>query len=233
MSGWDAAERLARTMGHLVVRDKQWRPTALAAKALNEWFRFDAERQLPNPRMSVQTQAARPVDFTVDLAAPIIGGLTLLAPLADAWWYATEGVARVSSTLECVDALLDMGDVFVDHGAGIGVVTLCAAMRVGTTGRVISVEPDAATRALLERNLARHGVTDRVSTQHTLDVAVLEPLVYDGWILWGIEHDSPVPMVRRLDTDLRDLANASAETGVGLLIATRPGRELHWQQSRG
>jgi FkbM family methyltransferase len=47
---------------------------------------------------------------------------------------------------------LHRGDVVLDVGAGIGVVTMLAAALVGDSGRVIAVEPIARNRALLARS---------------------------------------------------------------------------------
>lgn len=49
---------------------------------------------------------------------------------------------------------LKPGDVYVDVGANIGYYTLVAARCVGTTGRVISYEPDTDNFTLLNTNIA-------------------------------------------------------------------------------
>jgi FkbM family methyltransferase len=53
--------------------------------------------------------------------------------------------------------LLREGMVFYDLGANIGLFSLLAARLVGSTGRVISFEPDPETAVRLERNIARNG----------------------------------------------------------------------------
>lgn len=69
---------------------------------------------------------------------------------------------------------LDAGSVVVDVGANVGYYTLLASKAVGETGKVIAVEPDPTSFALLERNvqmnaaknvtLIRKGLSDRRAT---------------------------------------------------------------------
>jgi FkbM family methyltransferase len=54
-------------------------------------------------------------------------------------------------------ATLRPGDTFVDVGAHVGYFTVLAARRVGATGQVIAVEPEARNLELLRANLARNG----------------------------------------------------------------------------
>lgn len=49
------------------------------------------------------------------------------------------------------------GMVFVDLGAGIGIYTVLAAVLTGTTGSVLSLEPDPAAYRILVWNLERNG----------------------------------------------------------------------------
>lgn len=57
------------------------------------------------------------------------------------------------SELKLLGRLLSPGDVFIDVGANIGEFSLTAARLVGTTGRVIAVEPVPFIRAKLERHV--------------------------------------------------------------------------------
>jgi FkbM family methyltransferase len=52
---------------------------------------------------------------------------------------------------------LQEGMVFYDLGANIGLFSLLAARLVGSTGQVISFEPDPDSAERLERNIARNG----------------------------------------------------------------------------
>jgi FkbM family methyltransferase len=55
---------------------------------------------------------------------------------------------------------LKPGDVFVDVGANIGVMTFLGASLVGPTGRVIAVEPNPGNVQLLYRNIVLNGSTN-------------------------------------------------------------------------
>jgi FkbM family methyltransferase len=65
----------------------------------------------------------------------------------------------VSSTIE---RNLESGDVFVDIGANVGYDTLLASARVGSAGRVVSIEASPRTFALLQRNLALNAASSNV-----------------------------------------------------------------------
>jgi FkbM family methyltransferase len=54
------------------------------------------------------------------------------------------------------------GGVVLEGGAHLGFVTVHAAQAVGSTGRVITFEPNPAVRDLLHENLVANGVAERV-----------------------------------------------------------------------
>lgn len=60
------------------------------------------------------------------------------------------------------DAISD-GLSVLDAGAHLGYFTIRAAQRVGPSGRVIAIEPNRETFALLEENVRANGVADRVA----------------------------------------------------------------------
>jgi FkbM family methyltransferase len=57
---------------------------------------------------------------------------------------------------------LSPGSAAVDVGANIGYMTLVAARAVGPTGSVVAIEPHPANVALLQANVARNELADRV-----------------------------------------------------------------------
>jgi FkbM family methyltransferase len=71
------------------------------------------------------------------------------------------------STLEGV---LEEGDVFVDVGANEGFFSVLASRLVGTTGRVVSIEPQSRLQNVLQMNLLANGASN---------VLVLQRLISD------------------------------------------------------
>jgi FkbM family methyltransferase len=59
-------------------------------------------------------------------------------------------------------SILGRGQAFVDVGAHVGYFSVLAAKRVGPSGTVIAVEPEARNLDLLHRNLARNGCSNAV-----------------------------------------------------------------------
>lgn len=57
-------------------------------------------------------------------------------------------------------ASVGAGDVFVDIGANVGVMTLLAGTIVGPSGRVIAVEPEPANLQMLYRGIVINGLTN-------------------------------------------------------------------------
>jgi FkbM family methyltransferase len=55
-----------------------------------------------------------------------------------------------------LDRVLHPGMIFIDVGANDGYYTLFAARRVGSTGRVVAVEPSSRERVNLKRNITRN-----------------------------------------------------------------------------
>lgn len=65
-----------------------------------------------------------------------------------------------SGTLHFIESRLNVGDDYIDVGANIGLMTLYAARKIGPTGKVLAIEPNPETRAILERNVTRNGLTN-------------------------------------------------------------------------
>jgi FkbM family methyltransferase len=57
------------------------------------------------------------------------------------------------------------GDVVFDLGAYCGVSSYYFSQKVGSTGKVYAFEPDPLNFSLLQRNIARHGLTNVVAVQ--------------------------------------------------------------------
>lgn len=85
------------------------------------------------------------------------------------------------------------GDVFLDVGAYIGWFTIQAAKVVGSSGRVIALEPDDCNREQLERNLALNGL----SAVTILPVAAWFEAAELGW------HAGEMPVWSQVDRTSR------------------------------
>ena len=62
-----------------------------------------------------------------------------------------------------LESVIKPGDRCLDIGANVGYFTLIMADLVGPTGKVTAFEPDEENLRLMEANLERNGVADRVS----------------------------------------------------------------------
>lgn len=71
--------------------------------------------------------------------------------------------SKEPETLDWLDALVQEGDTFYDIGANIGLYSLYAAQRVGSSGRVYSFEPESQNFVSLNKNIIandlRHAIT--------------------------------------------------------------------------
>lgn len=66
-------------------------------------------------------------------------------------------------TLKIMELFLKKGDVFVDAGANIGLMTVFAALIVGENGKVLSFEANPVTKRLLDENIQLNGATNAIS----------------------------------------------------------------------
>jgi FkbM family methyltransferase len=72
--------------------------------------------------------------------------------------------------------------VAIDIGANIGLYTLPLSEAVGPAGKVIALEPDPGSAALLSRNLAQNGITNvEVMTLAAGREEAMAPFVNDPW----------------------------------------------------
>ena len=230
-SAGQQVKRTVRTLGHQIVRKKNWRPSWLTAEALDKYFEYTATRHLafPDERVAYDDDPDL-LDFVAPIETPNIGGLGLLARGSVARWYGRAGVEV--ATLGVISRLLHEGDGFIDIGANVGTYTLCAAIAVGPTGHVIAFEPDPRTGAVLERNLERHHLADRCEVRGE---AVGEMVSTISFVLY--EHDvlsgggpaahvfRPGTEVNRIDVDCVPL-DTVVEGSVSMIKVDVEGFEL-------
>ncbi len=148
-----------RRAAHDVVRQREFDPRYHFARCWLQWATFRAHRSA----YSKQTRRADlldEVDTVLPVEAPLVGGIAIRTRRGVANWWATEGVEPLS--LRALEVLLPTGGIMVDVGANVGAFTLAGAFRTGSNGRVIAFEPDPRSRELLEQNVRRHGLDDRV-----------------------------------------------------------------------
>jgi FkbM family methyltransferase len=81
------------------------------------------------------------------------------------------------------------GDIVIDIGAYIGWYAIQSARAVAPSGRVIALEPDAANRRQLDKNLLLNGISN-------CEVIPMAAWSVDGTIGW---HTDDVPVWRRVD----------------------------------
>ena len=112
---------------------------------------FKGARQLRNaltsllsPRLRLPQTVSTRYGFTVEITSEIDS--------IDYHLY-TRGTYE-AGTLSVISHCLNEGDVFIDVGANIGLMSLLAAKRVGQSGMVYAFEPDPDTFKLLQNNSA-------------------------------------------------------------------------------
>ncbi len=110
-------------------------------------------------RLLARMSAAAGLGTTVELSG--IDGLIVIADMAD------ERILDVIHELrgenpeyDVLRSCLKAGDTFVDIGANFGTFSLLASRIVGTTGRVIAIEPQPVLASNLRRSLSLSGVTN-------------------------------------------------------------------------
>ncbi|MCK5518138.1 MAG: FkbM family methyltransferase [Alphaproteobacteria bacterium] len=63
--------------------------------------------------------------------------------------------------------MLHSGDIFVDVGANAGIYSMTAAMLVGNTGKVLSIEPNPIMMERLNFNATLNGFSERIVTEQS------------------------------------------------------------------
>lgn len=122
--------------------------------------------------------------------------------------------ARICEGERFLGQFLRRGDVFVDVGANIGVLTLLAARKVGTEGKVIALEPHPKTFVALQKNLR----INRASTVDVVNCAVgaeagivrLSDRPDDDWNRVDAETGTIEVEVRKLDDVCRGIGPVKA-----------------------
>jgi FkbM family methyltransferase len=120
-----------------------------------------------------------------------------------------------------LDQVLHPGMTFIDVGANDGYYTLFAARRVGSTGRVVAVEPSSRERVNLKRNIARNRLGNTTVVPAALGSACgvadlrLAQGVHSGHNTLGkFAHDGVLAeRFQRVDLETLDKVAADLELG--------------------
>lgn len=84
-------------------------------------------------------------------------------------------------TLDIIGNILNKGDVFVDVGANIGLMSIYAALKVGEQGNVIAFEPNPNTKKILEKNIQLNTIQNVKVEGIALSSESKKSKIYDRW----------------------------------------------------
>jgi FkbM family methyltransferase len=162
----------------------------------------------------------------------------LFAPASDSGLlvalYESGGILEPGTTA-VVEGLLKPGDIVLDAGANIGLITLPAARHVGERGRVIAAEPAPEVADLFRRSIVLNGLGEVVVLH---ECAVGATAGRERFNITPISGHSSLLAVngpsRQIDVDVQPLdALVPAGTAVALVKLDVEGSELPaWQGMR-
>lgn len=84
-------------------------------------------------------------------------------------------------TLYIMDKILQKGDVFVDVGANIGLMSIFASQKIGQQGKVIAFEPNPKTKKILENNITLNKINIITVEGFALSDKNQKSRIYDRW----------------------------------------------------
>ena len=84
-------------------------------------------------------------------------------------------------TLDIIGKILKKGDVFVDVGANIGLMSIYAALIVGREGNVFAFEPNPNTKDLLIENMSLNKIKNIKVEGLALSSETKKSKIYDRW----------------------------------------------------
>jgi FkbM family methyltransferase len=83
-------------------------------------------------------------------------------------------------TLNVLDLFLQKGDVFVDVGANIGLMSLYGAFKVGNEGKVLSFEANPVTKNILDENIRLNSLKNVITFGFALGSASGSSTLYSN-----------------------------------------------------
>lgn len=84
-------------------------------------------------------------------------------------------------TLDIIGKILKQGDVFVDVGANIGLMSIYAGLKVGEKGSVYAFEPNPNTKSLLLENIHLNKIKNIKVEGLALSNEIKDSKIYDRW----------------------------------------------------
>ena len=84
-------------------------------------------------------------------------------------------------TLDILKNLLSDGDVFIDIGANIGLMSIFASSLVKNDGKVIAFEPNPDTRQILNENIILNSIGNIEVSSYALGSITENTKIYDRW----------------------------------------------------
>ena len=84
-------------------------------------------------------------------------------------------------TLDIIGRILKEGDVFVDVGANIGLMSIYAGFKVGEQGNVFAFEPNPNTKNLLIENIKLNKIQNIKVEGLALSNETKKSKIYDRW----------------------------------------------------
>jgi FkbM family methyltransferase len=86
-----------------------------------------------------------------------------------------------AGTLSFIKSHLKKGDVFVDVGANIGLMSMIASNAVGESGKVISIEPNPSTALIFKKNIAANSLSNVLLVNKAIGSTPGKALIYPNW----------------------------------------------------
>jgi len=83
--------------------------------------------------------------------------------------------------LSLLSEFLKLGDVFIDVGANIGLMSIYASKLVGEFGCVIAFEAHPETNKILEYNFKLNKIENYLNQGFALGSSALQTVIYDNW----------------------------------------------------
>ena len=84
-------------------------------------------------------------------------------------------------TLYILKNILKEGDVFVDVGANIGLMSILASQVVSNSGKVFAFEPNPNTLEILKKNIELNEVSNIEASSYAIGSKIESSKIYDRW----------------------------------------------------